>query len=55
MRPFLQVNNDLQKMFDSRGTPSNMRAPGTDTGSTGARHARIANSCLEHEQRALAT
>jgi hypothetical protein len=32
MRPFLQVNSDLQKMFDTLRTPSNMRAPGTDTG-----------------------
>jgi hypothetical protein len=33
MRSFLQVNGDLEKKFDSRRTPSNMRAPGTDTGS----------------------
>jgi hypothetical protein len=32
MRSFLQVNGDLEKMFDSGRTPSNMRAPGTDTG-----------------------
>jgi hypothetical protein len=32
MRSFLQVNCDLEKMFDSVTTPSNMRAPGTDTG-----------------------
>jgi hypothetical protein len=32
MREFLQVNKDLEKTFDSVTTPSNMRAPGTDTG-----------------------
>ena len=32
MREFLQVNRDSEKMFDSVKTPSNMRAPGTDTG-----------------------
>lgn len=32
MRSFLQVNGVLEKMFDSLETPSNMRAPGTDTG-----------------------
>ena len=32
MREFLQVNNDLEKMFDSKIAPSNMRAPGTNTG-----------------------
>ena len=32
MRSFLQVNRDLEKMFDSEKPPSNMRAPGTTTG-----------------------
>jgi hypothetical protein len=32
MRLFLQVNGDLEKRFDTLRTPSNMRAPGTDTG-----------------------
>ena len=32
MRRFFPIDDDWEKTFDSVTTPSNMRAPGTDTG-----------------------